>query len=137
VAAPGALDRLDGLLQAALDAAALRLRVTAHNLANVNTPGFQRRRVLFEEFLRDATVAPGGLRPARTHPRHLPSPAGAPWPRPAVMVEAAETMRNDGNNVDVEREMASLAQVSLQYAALTRAVAARYARLRTVIREGR
>ena len=42
------------LLSGLMDAAALRTRVVAHNLANVNTPGFKRSVVVFEEALGEA-----------------------------------------------------------------------------------
>jgi flagellar basal-body rod protein FlgB len=39
------------LLKKSLDAAALRQRVIAHNIANINTKGFKRSDVVFEEKL--------------------------------------------------------------------------------------
>ncbi|HHU31829.1 MAG TPA: flagellar basal body rod protein FlgB, partial [Clostridia bacterium] len=42
------------LLQKALNVASLRQDVLAHNIANVNTPGFKRSFVSFEESLQQA-----------------------------------------------------------------------------------
>ena len=58
------------LLERALDAAAVRQRTIAHNIANVNTPGFKRSQPLERNWW------PGCVRQIslqRTHPLHLPS----------------------------------------------------------------
>ena len=45
------LGRTGSLLHRALDAESLRFQVRAHNLANVNTPGYKRQDVEFETYL--------------------------------------------------------------------------------------
>lgn len=115
------MDRDLAPLAAALTAAGLRHRVLAHNLANANTPGFKRFRVEFESRLA-AALAAGQ------------DPAGV---TPAVVRETGSRSRPDGNNVDVELEMAQLAENQLWQAALVRQVSEHFARLRTVIYEGR
>ena len=50
-----------------MDAAAQRTRVTANNLANVNTPGFTRSRVVFEEELAEALRERTGWRGTVDH----------------------------------------------------------------------
>ncbi len=47
------------------------------------------------------------------------------------------TLRNDGNNVDVEREMTKLAETQLTYSALGQMTSARLGIMRSAIREGR
>lgn len=125
---------LDEVLRQALNAVALRQQVTAHNIANVNTPGFRRQAVRFEEQLQQALRRPV-VSGRTTHPRHV-SIGPRPAPAPEVVAERTTTMRNDGNNVDVEREMAVLAAAETQYAALTQVVAARYRMLRSAISQG-
>jgi len=61
------------LLVRGLDAAALRQQVTAHNLANLNTPNFKRSDVSFEEQLSSARNKLGTPL-FRTHERHFPLP---------------------------------------------------------------
>jgi flagellar basal-body rod protein FlgB len=46
-------------------------------------------------------------------------------------------MRADGNNVDIDREMASLAANQLKYNAMAQLVNEKYGLLRYVIHEGR
>lgn len=109
------------VLERALDAASLRHRVLSHNIANVDTPGFKRYRVDFETELARALAA--GQDPDRV--------------RPAVVRETDSTGRPDGNNVDIEAELVKLAENQIWYAALTRQISDHFARLRTVIYEGR
>jgi len=57
-------------LQKLLDAAALRQRVIANNLANVNTPGYCRRVVKFDDHLAKA-LATGDIGQLRAWRREL------------------------------------------------------------------
>ena len=125
-------------LAGALDAAALRQQAIAHNLANAETPNYRRFDVVFEEALarqeREAARRKIALR--RTHDAHLSGPQPDPV-QPVVVRDVSSTMRNDGNNVDVDREMAALAKNTLFYQTLTRVMGARLLALRTAISEGR
>lgn len=97
-------------VEKSLDASALRSRAIAANLANVDTPGYQRIEVAFEAALKQALdkTAPQG---AADRPGHLP------LGRPDLgRVEAAAyrsqdpTRPGEVNNVDVDIEMAKLAE---------------------------
>ncbi|MGI9951221.1 flagellar basal body rod protein FlgB [Moorellaceae bacterium AZ2] len=123
------------VLSKALDAAALRQRTIAHNIANVNTPGFKRYYVTFEDELRRALNGEGGLPLYRTHPRHLPQDALSLEPR--VEQERTTSMREDGNNVDVDREMVELVMNSINYNLMVQQLNGRLGMLRHVISEGR
>ena len=98
-----------------LDANMLRSRVIADNVANVNTPGFKRTDVSFEDQLREA-VDRSNLRGTTTNERHLE------LGRPRIQdVEADAYHPIDGtlpsgvNNVDIDSEMAKLAETQLSY----------------------
>lgn len=142
-------DRSTAALERALDAASLRHQVTSNNLANVNTPGFKRARVAFEDALRSALSTQAGtgaaaralpgapLAPVATHPAHFGVPAAVHSVRPQIWRDSATTMRNDGNNVDVETELALLTENSLWYQAMTRQLSGKLGILRQAITEGR
>lgn len=123
------------VLTRALDAAALRQRTIAHNIANVNTPGFKRYYVTFEEELRRALQVEGGLPLYRTHPRHLPQSTFSVEPR--VEQERTTSMRKDGNNVDIDREMVELAMNSINYNLAVQQLNGRLGIWRYIINEGR
>jgi flagellar basal-body rod protein FlgB len=123
------------VLEKALDTEALRQRVIAHNIANVNTPGFKRYDVSFEEKLGQALGLEPGLTLYRTNPYHLPSASLDLTPE--VNQDNSTTMRQDGNNVDIDREMVDLAQNSLNFNFAVQQLNGRLAMLRYVINEGR
>lgn len=124
------------LLNLGLDAAAMRQRVTAHNIANINTPGFQGSRVSFEEelswWLQQQKGSQSKLRV--THSLHLGGPQGLPEP---TVVGTAGAMRPDGNTVDIDSEQITLAANLIKYQALTRQASEQFARMRYVVTEGR
>ncbi len=106
-------------LSRALDAVSLRHEVIADNIANVNTPGFKAKSVEFETQLKAAL--------ARRDPAHI---------RP-VIKEDPLPVRRDGNSVDIDLEMAKLAEATILYSALSRLISDRLALLRSVVSEGR
>lgn len=121
------------LLFRGLDAAALRQRVIAHNLANLNTPNFKRSTVSFEEALVRAQSS--ALTPLRTHERHL-SPAAAAA-EPQVVTDQSAVRRLDGNSVDLEREMLEMVTNQLRYNTYIQQINSRFDNWRFVINEGR
>lgn len=135
--------KIVGTLEQSMQAATLRHQVIANNLANVNVPGFQASEVSFEDQLKqalDRPAAPAQLQGITTDPRHIPIPAAPMTPGPVVPtvnLVANGVMRQDGNNVDPEAEMAKLAANQLWYQALVRSVGDEFSRLRTAIMEGR
>ena len=129
------------ILEGALGASGLAHDVIAHNLANVDTPGYKRSEVLFQDKLRAALAAAreSGITGSRTHGQHIPI-GEVPAPgdvEPSVVVRAETSLRPDGNNVDLDSEMVKLSQNTLLYQALSQMVRSRLGKLRMVITEGR
>lgn len=118
------------LLKQALHACALRQEAIAHNIANVNTPGYRRIDVSFEQFLRAAQSTP--LRTTDPRQYALP-PSQSAYPQ--VEIEDAP-MRLDGNTVDIDYEMAQLAENQIRFQALSQLVNGRYQSLKLVITGG-
>lgn len=115
-------------LEKGLEALSLRHGVIADNIANANTPGFKKSEVSFASEL---------LRFLDERGRSAPSAAGDPAFRPRVFRVAGTAQRLDGNNVDVEEEMAKLAENTLLYEATARQISSELTRLRLAISEGR
>jgi flagellar basal-body rod protein FlgB len=105
-----------GVLGRVMDATALRHKVIAQNVANVNTPGYRRLAVEFEDEMTKALGTPGGT-------------AGV---TPKVVV-ADGPERVDGNTVDIDREMGDLTKNGLLYQAAAQIIASRMAALRSAI----
>jgi flagellar basal-body rod protein FlgB len=112
------------LLGALLDAAALRARVLAGNIANQNTPGFTRQVVRFEELLRSAVERGRGAQElARIAPR--------------VEKDTQTPARADGNNVALELELSAARENRLLYEMYSAIRASRTELIRSAIESGR
>ncbi len=125
-------------LKVGLNATNLRQQAIANNLANLNTPGFKRSTVSFEENLRQARAEQGGPPvPLRTtHPAHF-GPPEVKEITPQVEEDAYGVMRIDGNNVDIEREMLDMATNQIRHNALVQRLGGRLNTWRTIINQGR
>ncbi len=124
------------ILQKALDAAALRQQVIAHNIANINTPGYRRATVSFEESLRTALAEKRLLGQGTPGPRKAARPDPVERVQPQVVREP-HVMRTDGSGIDIEREMAELAANTINYNAATQMLNGKFGALKYVINEGR
>ncbi|MFC5472009.1 flagellar basal body rod protein FlgB [Cohnella suwonensis] len=111
-------------LESAINAATMRQQVLSNNIANVNTPYFKRSDVAFEEYLAQAIGSQGNraLPGKVTDTRHIPINGSYPSPSPQVVTDSSTTINNDANNVDVEKEMAMLAENQLRYNLLSQQV---------------
>lgn len=123
------------ILEKSISASALRHKVISNNIANVNTPGFKKSDVVFEDILQQKLSATNSLPMAQTHSRHLgPRSQGL---SPAVQLAANHTFRTDGNNVDIDAEMANVAKNSIYYDALAQQLSRYYTGIKSAINEGR
>jgi flagellar basal-body rod protein FlgB len=98
------------ILLKSLDAAMLRSKTIANNIANVNTPGYKRVEVSFEDELRQA-IDKNRIKGTRTDEQHFEigsKSIGKVSPR-AYRPEDP-TLSSGVNNVDVDTEMAKLAE---------------------------
>ncbi len=113
-----------GLLSLALDAAGMRQQAIAQNIANANTPGYQRLGVSFEARIADLQQA---LADGRT-----PSLGGLADYRPVF-----ETVGAAGEALPLDMEMASLSENTLHHQVLLKALNKQFALLGTAINEGK
>jgi flagellar basal-body rod protein FlgB len=103
------------VITSAMNASMLRARVQANNIANVNTPGFTRVDVKFEEELRKA-LDRTRLQGTRTDGGHLKigrlnlSDVGPTAHRPYD-----PTLPSGVNYVDIDTEMAKLAETQITF----------------------
>nr|WP_129339118.1 flagellar basal body protein [Cellulomonas endophytica] len=102
-------------LSSALDGLALRQRVIADNIANIQTPGYRAQRVAFEDSL--ATAVRRG--------------SGAVT---ASVARSLEPTREDGNNVNLDTETVSNVDTQLRYQLATQAASGQFSALRTAMR---
>jgi flagellar basal-body rod protein FlgB len=109
------------LLERALDVESLRRKVIANNIANVDVPHFKRSEVNFESELkraiRDREKPDNNLPALMSDERHIPFyiPRDIHDVAPRVNLDYSTTYRNDGNNVDIEKEMVDSAKNLMRY----------------------
>lgn len=122
------------VLAKSLDASSLRQKVLADNVANVDTPGFKRSDVDFQAALASALGEQGQTLPLKeTLQGHLPGVADSG--SNIVVKDQSTAFRNDGNNVDIDKEMSNVAENGLYYNSTTQAISSQLALLRMVIQE--
>jgi flagellar basal-body rod protein FlgB len=106
------------ILYKSLDAGTLRSKAIAQNLANISTPGFQRKEVSFEDQLKD--VFDKKLKADVTQEGHTDTTLGKALDRvkPFAFEAQDQALPGEVNNVDIDQEMAKLAenQILFQYA---------------------
>lgn len=110
-------------------ALAERRGLIAQNIANVNTPNYERRDVVFRDELVAAMKAPAGDRAERV------KNIGQVIAR--EVVEDRLFYRPDMGGVDIDREMTELAKNQLEGSAMQQLVYKKIRQYRTVIKEGR
>ncbi len=122
------------VLEKGLDASSLKQKVLANNIANIDTPGFKRSDVDFQTVLSSALTEKVGTLPLKlTSTNHLPGVDNGEGK--TVIIDNMTTVRNDQNNVDIDHEMASVAENGLYYNAMTRMISSQLGFLRMVIQE--
>ena len=121
----------------ALAAANLRHEVLSNNIANVNTPNFKRSHVRFEDLLKKELGLEDDplMKVVRTHDRHLPIPYHGKT-HAFIEQESTTNMRLDGNNVDIDIEMADVAKNQLYYNAMANQISSHIGKLKSVITSG-
>lgn len=110
-------------LQGGLDAANARNVVITNNIANVDTPHFKRSEVAFESILKmEMSGMKTSLTGKRTDPRHFVIGPSSKLPSSTLQMDQSSAMNNNGNNVDIDREMSLLAENQLRYNSYVQAV---------------
>jgi len=126
-------DATIGVMGRSLSRLSIRASVVASNLANVDTPAYRALKAEFAGSMEDAHR----LRLQRTDGEHLGADGDAA-PVNAELVDAPITrMRQDGNTVDVDREMTEFAAVQGRFGAVSEMIRKRFALLRYAVTDGK
>jgi flagellar basal-body rod protein FlgB len=111
------------LLKKGIEAQNFRYSTIANNIANSETPGFKRSSVTFEAQLKRALASENHddkLDARITNEKHIPFEIPIPWDSvtPKRVLDYASSLKNDGNNVDIDRENTDLSKTTLVYSAM-------------------
>lgn len=124
------------LMEKLLDAKWLRNSVLSNNIANADTPGYKRSDVSFEEIL-EKNMRENVLSLTTTHKNHISNMKKMSDIKPIVFVQNETTMRNDNNNVDIDKEMVELTKNTLSYNMTADQLQRAFQLLNMAISEGR
>ena len=115
------------VLSKTMDTASARQKAIANNIANVETPGYKRSKVSFEDELKSVlsrnaghAVRDGLKRLSPVYEKDAESPVGV-----------------NGNNVNIDAEIADLAKTTLKHKAATVLLEGKIGMLRSAIMEGK
>ncbi|MEG2813229.1 MAG: flagellar basal body rod protein FlgB [Oscillospiraceae bacterium] len=117
------------LLEKSMDGLWDRQKAISDNIANYETPGYKKKYVTFEQELKNALYDKKNdtRKEMVTDIRNSKAFTG---------VIKDETMRNDGNNVDIESENVELARTQLQFSLATMRLNGKFSSLRYAISGG-
>lgn len=125
------------ILKKAIDAATLRQKAIASNISNVDTPGYKRADVSFEEELKAALNKGERLELKTTDNKHFTNKPELDSVHAKSFRQNDTYFRNDFNNVDIEVEMASAAKNNVAYNALAELISDKLKLVRSAVMEGR
>lgn len=127
----------DKLLHEALNVSSKRFNQIANNIANVNTPGYIAQDMDFAAELKRSLGGNTSLPLARTNPNHIPANVQTGRAQVRTTPQANYLMRNDGNNVDIEKEVAALVENNLYYSGVATGLSNKFKLLQSVLQGGR
>ncbi len=117
------------VLDKAADASWLRNEAISNNIANVDTPGYKRQDVAFEdELIRNLNKVEYDTMDARVYNMRLSRI------EPRVFTDAsAYSYRLDGNNVDIDTENVYMAENQVTYNGLMQCIKSEFANLKAAM----
>lgn len=120
------IDKSAALLEKMLDISSIKHKVIANNIANVNTPGYKKMDVSFADQLEKA-LNEGSV-----------NKFNALQPKIVISKEdTSESVRNDGNNVDMDKEVSSLVKNTLSYNIYTQLLSKKFEGIKSAIENSR
>jgi len=121
------------LLSKALDVYSLRSKAIASNIANVNTPGYKRKFVTFEEKLQNAVDKT--LSGLRTNEHHLPvGRQRVQEVTPAVEEDNSTLLHSGANNVNIDQEIVEQVKNEIRFVYGARLLSKNFGALRASIK---
>ncbi|KHE72733.1 flagellar basal body rod protein FlgB [Halobacillus sp. BBL2006] len=119
-------------LEHSLNYASAKNRAISSNIANVDTPGYKAKKVVFSEVLKNEVFS---ISTKRTSERHMDFHPMSQRSFKTV-TNSNTTYNHNGNNVDIDKEMSELAKNQIYYQALSDRMSRKFRSLEAVIKGG-
>lgn len=116
-----------------MNGSSMRHEVLINNIANANTPNFKRNDVSFQSALEGAINPQLPLKTTKS--KHINIATSTT--EPLIIQDQETSLRSDGNNVDIDIELASMAENNLYFNSLVNFLSSQLSLLRQAISEGR
>lgn len=134
----GILGGTISLLEKTLDLRSMRHNLIISNVANMDTPNYKAFDIIIKEEIEKAMGAEKAIKLENTSSKHF---SGREICSGNIKAKASGdqqiTLRNDGNSVDIDREMAKLSENNLMYNALAQIISRKFEGLKNVIQGGK
>ena len=118
------------LLKTSLSVSNKRSELTSTNIANINTPDYKAKRIQFESNLKKI-MSDESFTLTTTTKKHLPSNQMIKEPE---ITQSQASLKENGNNVDLDVEMTNQAINGLYYNALTAQLNGRLKMMNVILR---
>ncbi|MED5048443.1 flagellar basal body rod protein FlgB [Bacillus siamensis] len=119
-------------LENALGRANIRQKVLTNNIANIDTPNYKAKKVSFRNLLDQET---SNLEAVKTDYRHVDfTDSGDDY---SIVSSSDTSYQQNGNNVDIDKEMTDLAENQINYQALVERMSGKFNSLKTVLTGGK
>jgi len=126
------------MLEKLLDFQSQRHSALSTNIANIDTPGYKGYDLKFTDELKKAVGTKGTIPLKRTNERHFPVSTSNLKGMKGRLVPCNDTVhRLDGNTVDIDKEMAKLAENSLYYKSTAQILSKKMGLIKAAITEVR
>ena len=119
-----------------LDVKLKRHELISNNLANVDTPGYKRYDISFEELLKNR-LNKRSIPLTTTNDKHIDTKKQLMDIKPTIYREQEYSYRNDNNNVDIDKEMVEMVKNTFSYNIISEQISKNFKILQTAISEGR
>jgi flagellar basal-body rod protein FlgB len=131
-------DKTTNALAASIGMRQIRQNVISSNIANAETPGYHAKKMDFEETLSRA-LDTDGIRSLNTSSGDHFAAGGSSIgrTRPDIYENPEGPVNNDGNTVDLEKEMSALSENAITYKAAIQLINKKMAALRYAATDGR
>ncbi len=119
----------------ALDTLSVKNNTIARNIANKDTPMYKGTKIVFQEVMAEYfSGASKELPLKRTNMRHLPVGSDSLDPRTMVRFQNNPSIRNDGNDVNLDYEMSQQVDTSIRYQLFSDLIGRKFNGLKEVIK---
>lgn len=130
-------DKTTSALGTAVNMRQIKHNLISSNIANAETPGYHAKKMDFEEALARAIDLDGLRGMSTSNDSHFAVGGKSARVRPDIYENPEGAINNDGNTVDMEKEISNMTENTLMYKAALQLINKKLAALRYAVSEGR